>query len=188
MSARAETATADFAIDARKAAILDARTAMLAAGATAARQRDGRLEFLKIEVGGERYALLLKAVAGVIAARPLGPFRSARPEIIGTLYERAEVWPVYSLSALLGAPAQADETAGAAENFVLLRHESRRAALAAGRIEFGGADNSDFSKMAAASPGSLVSDAAADGLMRIDEGALWRHPALTPAPTNGRLT
>lgn len=168
-----------FAIDTVKAAaIIDSRTAMLAAGATPGKRKK-RLEFLKLEIGAERYALPLKIAAAVVAGRALGPIVSRRPEIVGTLYERAEVWPVYSLRALLGAGEGAQ---GKTKTFLLLRHETRRVALAADRIEaLEGVERAHFAKTAA---GPLVSGATPEGLMLIEEGALWRHPALT----HGRLS
>lgn len=168
-----------FTIDAgRAAAIVDARTTMLAAGATPGKRKK-RLEFLKLEIGAESYALPLKAAAAVVAGRALGPIVSRRPEIIGTLYERAEVWPVYSLRALLGA---GEGVEAKTKTFLLLRHETRRIALAADRIEaLESVERAHFAKMVA---GSLASCATPEGLMLIEEGALWRHPALT----HGRLS
>lgn len=167
---------------AKAAAMLDERTAMLAGGARLLKKSVDRIDYLKLEAAAERYALPLAAVAGVLAARPLGPIVTRRSEIIGTLYERAEVWPVYSLPALLGAGASEAKEAAA---ILLLRHDSRRVALAVERIDgLESADLAQFSKTGMAAPHSLVSGASTEGLMLIEEGALWRHPALT----HGRLS
>jgi chemotaxis signal transduction protein len=166
--------SASFEVDAaRAAAILDARTAALAASVS--RQDGERVEVLRLAAGGERYAIPLGALAGVLTPRPLGALPASRKEIAGTLHERGDIWIVHDLALLLGA-SQAKAAPGA---ILLLRRDRRRAALAVERVE--GLDrplHAEFSKTGSDAAQSMIEGTTPDGLMLIEREALWRHPAL----------
>lgn len=158
---------------ARAEAILDARTARLAASAAvtpaARRAMPGALIAL---AGGQRFALPLDMLAQVLPARPLHTLPLRDEAVTGAVHERGEIWIVYDLAALVGTP----ESHGGSRPILLLRGTDHRAALRIDALE--GAATIDaatlFEPGGAGAPagGGLVRKATPDGLMIVDETAL----------------
>lgn len=59
-------------------------------------------DLLLLRVGGERYALRLREVAGLVTGRKVVPIPADTPDLIGLAGVRGGVVPVFSFSALLG--------------------------------------------------------------------------------------
>jgi len=162
----------------QSAAVLDRRTAALASRNNE-RLAEGRgLMALIVRSRDERYALPLAAVVGVVRRRRLGALPVSGDALAGTLHERGEVWLVYRLSALLGLPSRGDSE----EKVVILaRHPSRRIAFCEDALDgFESLAHDAFSQPADTfhRDPTFIRGIADDGLMLIDDAALWRHPAI----------
>lgn len=85
---------------------------------------------LALRAGGEPVAIRVLETAGIMAARPIVPVPSPRPELLGVSGIRGAVVPVYSLARLLG---RRDE--GAPRWVILAAAGAERVALAAPAFE-----------------------------------------------------
>jgi chemotaxis signal transduction protein len=158
---------------ARAEAILDARTARLAAGASATpAARRAMPDALIASAGGQRFALPFAMLAQVLPARPLHSLPLRDAAVAGAVHERGEVWIVYALAALTGAP----EAGAGSGPILLLRGAGARAALTVNALEGTAAIDEArlFEPGAKSAPagGGLVRQATPDGLMILDEAAL----------------
>lgn len=158
---------------ARAEAILDARTAWLAAGAaatpTAARAMPGALI---ASAGGQRFALPFDMLAQVLPPRPLHALPLRDEAVTGAVHERGQIWIVYALAALLGAM----EAGAGSGPILLLRGAGRPAALQVDALE-GAATIDDATLFEPGRPGApasggLVRQATSKGLMILHEAAL----------------
>jgi purine-binding chemotaxis protein CheW len=85
---------------------------------------------LALRAGGEPVALRVLETAGILAARPIVPVPSPRPELLGIAGIRGAVVPIYSLARLLG---RADD--GAPRWIVLAAAGAERIGLAVAAFE-----------------------------------------------------
>ena len=67
-------------------------------------------DFLMIRAAGDRYALRLSQIAGLIADRPLVPMPSPLPEFLGLVGIRGRILPVYAFGQLLGSGSAPEAT------------------------------------------------------------------------------
>lgn len=67
---------------------------------------EGSVPLLAIELGGQRYALRLNELAGVVAAPDIVPVPGAPPGLIGLAGLRGCVVPVYNMGAALGVESR----------------------------------------------------------------------------------
>lgn len=92
-------------------------------------ERD-RVALLALRVGGAGVAVRVLETAGLMAARPIVPVPSRRPELLGVSGVRGAVVPIYSLARLLG---RADD--GAPRWIVLASAGTERVGLAVTTFE-----------------------------------------------------
>jgi chemotaxis signal transduction protein len=85
---------------------------------------------LALRAGGEAVAVRVLETAGIMAARPVVPVPSPRPELLGVSGIRGAVVPIYSLARLLG---RADD--GAPRWIVLAAAGTERVGLAVAAFE-----------------------------------------------------
>jgi chemotaxis signal transduction protein len=162
-----------FEIDSARAdAILNERTALLAAPRKTI-NRENFHDAVAVTAGEERYAAPLSMLAGVLPMRALGALPIGDKAVLGVLYERGEVWIVYSLSAIAGG-AKPDPVAGI---ILLLRRAELRAGLL---VDAGGEitslDRRALSPIIDQAPDisrSIAKLTTPDGMVLIDEGAFW---------------
>lgn len=125
-------------------------------------------------LGEERFALPVAAVEAVIKARAFGAIPVADQRILGSLFERGELWIVFSLRALLGGAREPKTVAG---HLLLLHSDGRRAAILVDRVEeIASIKRGVFTSSAAADGAAgapLVVATAPDGLMLLDGALLW---------------
>lgn len=103
-------------------------------GARKATRRTGRetKQFLCFEIAAEKLLLPLHAVSGILAFRPLGPVPMARRDLLGTLYERGQIYSVYSIRTMLGHPE--GPKPGSSARIVLLSGNNSKAGLVADSV------------------------------------------------------
>lgn len=90
----------------------------------------GSVALLALRVGGAPVAVRVLETAGLMAARPITPVPSRRPELLGVAGVRGAIVPVYSLARLLGHPDEGDP-----RWFVLAAAGGERVALAVSAFE-----------------------------------------------------
>ena len=117
---------------ARRRALIEERTASLARRRQAAARRDAG-GLLLLRLGRERYALELKALAGVVRERPLGPVIGGASTLLGTFYEAGEIWAIHDLGRILHASA--DDAAAGDGRYLLMRQVRPRLGFRVGRID-----------------------------------------------------
>ncbi len=154
-------------------AIIARRTAALAMRDRSQRLASDGLRVCKFTLADERYALPATAIDAIIGVRPFGAAPIENLIILGTLFDRGEIWIVCSLRALLGGEPETDCTAG---RLLLLRRPGRRAAVLVDRVEeiclapaaiaFGSNDEGSAARPA------IVRGVAPDGLMLLDQAAI----------------
>jgi purine-binding chemotaxis protein CheW len=96
----------------RRAAILDARAARLAARRGTTTEDAGASLVLAFRTGGERYGLALTELAEVAPLPRWTPLPGAPAEHLGLIDRRGEIQPVADLARLLGLPVPAPPEAG----------------------------------------------------------------------------
>jgi purine-binding chemotaxis protein CheW len=159
--------------EARIEAVFRARAAELAARREQAAEPAGTAPALAFALGGERYALPLADLAGVLPLGRLTPVPGAPPELLGLINGRGRVCCVVDLARLLGLPAQPPDVPGFV---VLLRRPGGAVGLRVGAVE----------SIRRVAPRELVPVAvpglgetagrAADGLTLLRGPSIWGHP------------
>jgi chemotaxis signal transduction protein len=66
------------------------------------------VDLLALRVAGDRYALRMADLGGLLAGTKVVPLASGRPELVGVAGVRGALMPVYSLASLLGYGARSD--------------------------------------------------------------------------------
>jgi chemotaxis signal transduction protein len=107
----------------RRRALIEARTANLARPRQSAARRDAG-GLLLLCLGRERYALELKALAGVTRERPLGPVVGGASTLLGTFFEAGEIWAIHDLGGILHAAA--GDVATGSGRYLLMRQARPR--------------------------------------------------------------
>ena len=155
------------------AAIIAERTDALAKQFSPGPLGEGASSVCMFRVGSERFALNVRAIEAVIKARPLGALPADNEKYLGTLFERGEIWIVYSLRALMGGASEAEFTTG---HLLLLQGDGRRAAIFVDHVEevtsISRAMFSGSSEDESAAEKPLVRGTAPDGRMLLDPDAI----------------
>lgn len=162
----------------RRAEILQARAAALAARRVRSPGAERSTPVLVVELAEERWALPLAALVAVVRGRPLGPVPGAGPTILGMLYERADIWVIHDLRLLLRlAPSPGDGPGF----LLLLRGMPRPTGLRVDRTgQIRRIDNmSPGPAQPSAERHSMVLGSTADAVPVLDAAALSAHPAMT---------
>ncbi len=165
-----------FKIDACRAdAILNERTALLASRPRADRVSDGRyINVAAISANGERFAFPMSMLAGVTAIRPKAWLPIKDSAVLGAIYERGNIWTVFDLAVIASGQAAASDGG----KILLLRHgEEKAAVLVDEEIVIIRLDRASASPAGAErnNVSSIVRLVFPDGLMLVDEDAVWRR-------------
>ena len=154
---------------ARAAAILDERTARLAAGREdGAGEAQDLLKAAIVVSTGEPFRM----IAAVLPGRPLHAIPVRDDAVIGAVHERGEIWIVFSLAALAGTAG----TEGSSGRIILLRRRGHRAAIRVDVVVSTVALDrnvlSEITTEAEAAHAAIIRFATPDGLVVLDEAAL----------------
>ncbi|MEX0644602.1 MAG: chemotaxis protein CheW [Parvularculaceae bacterium] len=155
------------------AAIIEERTNALAEQNKPGLLRASAMPFCMFRVGGERFALEIGAIEAVIKARPLGALPVEYATLLGSLFERGEIWIVYSLRALMGGAPETDFSKG---YLLLLLGDGRRSAIFVDHVEeIASLPSALFSSASDREPAAdslLVRGTAPDGRMLLCSAAI----------------
>ena len=163
----------------RRARELAARTAPLTAGAASSDTR----AFLAFALGGERYALPLADLAGVLSLASWAPVPGAPPQLLGVFAHRGRICPLLDLAALLGLPAAPDLEGSA--YVLLLRRAGHEVGLKVGPIEAIrrlAADAIARADVGQTPIAPFLEGLADDGSRLLSAAALLAHPVFTETP------
>lgn len=115
---------------ARRREILQQRARLVAGSREESRAET--VPVLAFQVGGERYALPIEAVGGVLEAKGLSPLPASPPWLLGAMVARTRIVPVLDLRQLLGLSGGGMSDLG---RVVVVEHEGEVFGLAVELLE-----------------------------------------------------
>ena len=161
----------------RREAVYRQRAAELATRREQVEERADTIAVLAFRLDGERYALPLADLAGVLSLERLTPVPGSPTELLGVINHKGNICSVLDLARLLGLPAR--ETGAA--YVLLLRRPGREVGLAVGTVE-GVLRVERGISLGEESASPYLETLTADRLRILSAGALLSHPVLSESP------